>query len=210
MICAWIDTSSAVVGSSATMSCGSAASASAITTLAHAAGELVRVLVEADGAPGCRCRRAARWRARAPVSPTAAGGADRLHQLAADRVSSGFSEVSGSWKIAPMRRPRSARICSCGRLSMRRPASRISPPAMRPWRFEQADDGRAGERLAGARLADHAQHLARRDVEGDAVQRHQRAAARRETRRAGSHFKQRAVLTAASGSARRAASRPAG
>ena len=32
MICAWIDTSSAVVGSSATISLGSAASASAITT----------------------------------------------------------------------------------------------------------------------------------------------------------------------------------
>ena len=32
MICAWIETSSAVVGSSATMSCGSAASASAMTT----------------------------------------------------------------------------------------------------------------------------------------------------------------------------------
>ncbi len=32
MICAWIDTSSAVVGSSATMSFGFAASASAMTT----------------------------------------------------------------------------------------------------------------------------------------------------------------------------------
>ena len=32
MICAWIETSSAVVGSSATISFGSAASASAITT----------------------------------------------------------------------------------------------------------------------------------------------------------------------------------
>jgi hypothetical protein len=32
MICAWIDTSSAVVGSSATISLGSAASARAITT----------------------------------------------------------------------------------------------------------------------------------------------------------------------------------
>ena len=32
MICAWIDTSSAVVGSSATMSLGFAASASAMTT----------------------------------------------------------------------------------------------------------------------------------------------------------------------------------
>ncbi len=47
-----------------------------------------------------------------------------------------------------------------------------------PRRFEQADDGRAGERLAGAGFADHAEHLARRDVEGDVVQREQRAAAR--------------------------------
>ena len=47
-------------------------------------------------------------------------------------------------------------------------------------RLEQADDRGAGERLAGARLADHAQHLAGRDVEGDVVERQQRAAPRRE------------------------------
>ena len=34
-------------------------------------------------------------------------------------------------------------------------------------RLEQADDRRAGDRFAGAGFADHAQHLARRDVEGD-------------------------------------------
>ena len=46
--------------------------------------------------------------------------------------SSGLSEVSGSWKIAPISRPRSARMRAAGRSSMRCPASRISPPVMRP------------------------------------------------------------------------------
>ena len=40
-----------------------------------------------------------------------------------------------------------------------------------PRRLEQADHGGAGQRLAGARLAHHAQHLAGGDVEGDAVHR---------------------------------------
>jgi hypothetical protein len=44
-------------------------------------------------------------------------------------------------------------------------------------RLQQADDGGAGERLARARFAHHAQDLARRDVEGDVVQRAQGAAA---------------------------------
>ena len=48
MICAWIDTSSAVVGSSATISLGSAGQRERDhDALAHAAGELVRVLVDA-------------------------------------------------------------------------------------------------------------------------------------------------------------------
>ena len=47
-------------------------------------------------------------------------------------------------------------------------------------RLEQADDRRAGERLARTRLADHAEDLARRDRERDVLQRQQRAAARRE------------------------------
>ena len=45
-----------------------------------------------------------------------------------------------------------------------------------PRRLEQADDGSAGQRLAGARLADHAQHLAAGDVEGDIVDGGQRRA----------------------------------
>ena len=47
-------------------------------------------------------------------------------------------------------------------------------------RLDQADDGGAGHRLAGAGLADDAEHLARRDVERDVVDRDQRAAPRRE------------------------------
>ena len=49
-----------------------------------------------------------------------------------------------------------------------------------PGRIEQADDRRAGQRLAGARLADDAEDLARRDRERDVVERDQGAAARGE------------------------------
>ena len=45
-----------------------------------------------------------------------------------------------------------------------------------PGRLQQADDGRAGQRLAGAGFADHAQDLARLDREGHVVQRSVRAA----------------------------------
>src|SRR5437899_7725544 len=45
---------------------------------------------------------------------------------------SGLSEVRGSWKIIPIRLPLTRRNSSGGRLSMRRPDRRISPPEMRP------------------------------------------------------------------------------
>ena len=41
--------------------------------------------------------------------------------------------------------------------------------------FQQADDGRAGQRLAGARLTHHAQNFTRCNVKGNTVQRPQRA-----------------------------------
>ena len=49
-------------------------------------------------------------------------------------VKRGLSEVSGSWKIAPILRPRILRRPSGGRLSMRLPSSSTSPPATRPGR----------------------------------------------------------------------------
>ena len=60
-----------------------------------------------------------------------------------------------------------------------------------PGRVEQADDRRAGERLAGTRLADDAEHLAGRDRERDVVERQQRAAARRELDAQVADFEQR-------------------
>src|SRR5918999_855274 len=45
-------------------------------------------------------------------------------------------------------------------------------------RLEQPDDGEAGNRFAGARLADDAEHLARCDGKGDIVNCGQRAAPR--------------------------------
>ena len=49
-----------------------------------------------------------------------------------------------------------------------------------PRRIDEPDHRRAGNRLSGAGLADDAQHLARRDVEGDAVDRLEHAAPRHE------------------------------
>ena len=69
-ICAWMVTSSAVVGSSQISSLGRQASAMAIMARWRwPPRELVRVDVDALArARGCRCAPAARWRARAPRS----------------------------------------------------------------------------------------------------------------------------------------------
>jgi hypothetical protein len=47
-------------------------------------------------------------------------------------------------------------------------------------RVDQADDRRPGNRLAGARLTDDAEHFARCDREGDPVHGDERASPRRE------------------------------
>jgi len=113
MIWAWIETSSAVVGSSATISLGSAASASAITTrwrmppLNWCGYWSMRC--SAAGMPVACSRPIARRRA-------SAASTSRWVWIVSVSwrpiVYSGFSEVSGSWKMAPMRRPRRRRICS--------------------------------------------------------------------------------------------------
>ena len=78
-------------------------------------------------------------------------------------VYSGLSDVSGSWKTAPISRPRMVRIASYGRLSMRRPGEPDLAGGDAPRRIDEPDDRGAGQRLARAGLADHAQHLAGRD-----------------------------------------------
>ena len=47
-------------------------------------------------------------------------------------VSTGFSEVIGSWNTMPMSPPRICRISVSSRLIRSRPANRISPCVMRP------------------------------------------------------------------------------
>src|SRR6185312_14821485 len=61
---------------------------------------------------------------------------------------------------------------------------RIDAPAVEPHlavdaprRVDEPEDRRAAQRLAGARLADEAQHLSARDLEVDAVDRGERGAA---------------------------------
>jgi hypothetical protein len=76
--------------------------------------------------------------------------------------------------MAPISLPRTLRISSGGRLSMRRPASLTSPRAMRP-----GGSSSAGQRLSGARFTDDAEHLPGGDRERDVVDGEQRAAPRR-------------------------------
>ena len=97
-------------------------------------------------------------------------GLDRLDQLPADRV----QRIERRQRILEHRAD----------LAPADPAHRlvrqvVDAPAGEPdlaagdatGRVDEPDDRRAGERLAGAGFADHAQHLARRDVERDVVDR---------------------------------------
>src|SRR5690606_2991640 len=82
-----------------------------------------------------------------------------------------------------------------------------------PGRFEQTNDGCAGERFAGAGFADHAQNLALGDLEGDVVERREHAAARVELHTQVSNFEQGVGfwhISSGGDSVHRAASRPAG
>ena len=79
--------------------------------------------------------------------------------------STGLSVIIGSWKIIAMRLPR-----ICAQLAPAAASRRSSPfeqdaaadDAAR--RVDQAEDRVAGHRLAGAGLADQAQHLAAADA----------------------------------------------
>jgi hypothetical protein len=161
MICAWIDTSSAVVGSSATMSLGSAASASAITTRCRMPPEnwcgkwSMRLL--GGGNAGVLSRPMARLRASDSVHGQV--GADGLDQLPAD----GVERVERGQRVLEDRAD----------LAAADPAHRIETEVVDALAFEQdlaaghaarrleqADDGRARERLAGAGFAHHAEDFA--------------------------------------------------
>ena len=182
MICAWIDTSSAVVGSSAMMSRGLRRERERDhDALAHAAGELVRIVIEA---------------ARRGGNAHFVEQLDRARlRLAAPTAADACAIVSTSWRADRVQRiERGQRILedradlAAADRAHRFVRQIVDAPAGEPdlaagdasGRIDEADDRGAGHRLSGAGLADDAQHLARRDVERDVVHRAQRAVARRE------------------------------
>src|SRR6218665_864383 len=169
MICACIDTSNAVVGSSATTNCNP-------PPLAHAAGELVRVMV--DALRGCRDAGVLQQPDR-----TLAGlggryrqmGQNGFTQLAAhrvQRVQRGQRVLKDGADAAPANVAQLALAELVDALALQQDLARDDAAR----RLQQADDGRAGERLAGAGLPHHAQNLAGCDGKADVIERAQAAA----------------------------------
>ena len=132
-ICAWIVTSSAVVGSSARTRDGSQASAIAIIMRwripplnwwgywrrRRAASGMPTIWSSSSARARERAASAPRWISTPSVSwrPT---------------ESTGFSEVMGSWKTMAISRPRTRRISSSESRRRSRPLNQTSPPTIRP------------------------------------------------------------------------------
>ena len=180
-ICAWIVTSSAVVGSSAITSFGSHHQRHRQhDPLAHAARELVGVVVE-RGAPrsGCSTRSSistARWRASSLPMPLVR--AHRLDDLLADRERGieRSSSAPGRPSTRPCRGPAHVppRRATAGRRRRggRAPAADAAPPG-----GKSRISVKRGHRLAAAALADDAEHLAVPHSERNVVDRVEAAGA---------------------------------
>ena len=169
-ICACVVTSSAVVGSSAISSVGLVDERHRDHhALAHAAGELVRVVVDRAARPaGCRPPAAPRAIASSRASRCVTSRCSRTASTSWLPIeSTGFSDVIGSWKIIAISLPRRARRrrCeACRRFSPRKSACAPtrSSTAERHLRQVRApiDRSRQRDALARAGLADDAERLA--------------------------------------------------
>ena len=168
-ICAWMVTSRAVVGSSAMSSRGLAGERHRDHhPLPHAAGELVRVVVQpplGGGMPTRSSSSIARWPGGLAGRPRCAGAAPR--RSGGRSVKTGLSEVIGSWKIVAISRPRttaaSARRRRAGRaVELDRAVDGRGPG-------EQAGQAHRGDALAAAGLADHGEHFTVTDLQADPV-----------------------------------------
>ena len=129
--------------------------------LPHAAGELVRVVVDPllrppGSAPG------------PSAGPPADLASERFMPRCTRNISAicqptgktGFREDSASWKIIAISGPRTAGARSSGMVSRSRPRKRILPWGIEAGRHvEDAHDRLRGHGLAGARLAEHGQRL---------------------------------------------------
>ena len=176
---AWIDTSSALTGSSSTTRSGSHRERPRDREpLPLAARELVRVPVRGAGveaAPSRTARRAARWpRPADPARPTA-------RRPSRPPVGAGRSDPNGSWNTIWARRRKSPQVAATptddvGAVEADRAGGR----------FEQREHESARRRLAAARLPHQRERLAPFDRERDAVDRvHDRVVRAGVTRRRG-------------------------
>ena len=133
-ICAWMVTSSAVVGSSAMSSrARRRAPCAIIDALAHAAGQLVRIFVE-RAAPGRGCRRRSqqsRSRGARASRRDGRGAAQRLRRSGRRSVSTGLSD--GHRLLEDHRDPVAAQSSHLapGKRTQIAPSSRIAPPITR-------------------------------------------------------------------------------
>ena len=138
--------------------------------LAHAAGELVRIVAQrASRRPGSAPAAASRRPCRARLSCCSPRCSRTASAICSPTVSTGFSEVIGSWKIIAMSLPRIFRISASLFSSRFSPLKRILPRSIAPGLRDQPHDRERGDRLAGTRLADDAERRARLDREREPV-----------------------------------------
>ena len=165
-ICAWMVTSSAVVGSSAISTCGPVGERHGDhDALALAAGELVRIAVQPLLGSRNADERQQFERARARRGATAhlAMGAQRLGELVADpveRIERGHRLLEDHAELAAAIAVELARRQAEDLL-----AADLHRAGGEAVRGQQAHDGHHGLALARAALADDGERLARRHVE---------------------------------------------
>ena len=133
--------------------------------LAHAAGELVRIVVDAP----FRARDADRLqqleRARRAPACFVTSWCSRTASLSCRPiVCTGFSDVIGSWKIIAMSLPRISRSRLGLAVSSSSSRNFAEPLVIVDARLFEAHDREAGDALAGAGLADDAERLALLDA----------------------------------------------
>ncbi len=168
-ICAWIVTSSAVVGSSAISTLRLAGERDRDHhALAQAAGELMwDSRSGARGAGAGRPARAPRARARSPPACEAPRCRRTGSATCSPIVFVGFSEDCESWKIIATSLPRMRRSSASGSPTSSRPSSRIEPSTIVAAAWAAAEDREPEHRLAAAGLAHQPERLARLDPQID-------------------------------------------
>ena len=168
---AWIVTSSAVVGSSATSNFGSHASAIAIITRC-------RIPPESWCGYSSTRRAGAGMRTRSSSSTARRFAARRVIERCCSSTSAiwrptrndGLSDVIGSWKTNATWRPRIRRICRGDAVSRSMPSKRALPVDLRR-RRQQPHEAHQADALPAAGLADDAEHLALVERERQVVDR---------------------------------------